>query len=100
VFRALRDRRWTRPIEEADLANIADETADDPGFSAEDAQRIHVALDGLAPEHREVLVLRFVEDMSYDEIAEATECPLGTVRSRIYYAKRALRRAMERTGEP
>jgi RNA polymerase sigma-70 factor (ECF subfamily) len=54
------------------------------------------SLDLIPPEQREVLVLRFFEEMSYDEIARVTGCTLGTVRSRIHYAKRALRNALER----
>jgi RNA polymerase sigma-70 factor (ECF subfamily) len=53
-------------------------------------------LGDLSSEHREALVLRFVEDMSYEEIARVTGGSLGTVRSRIHYAKRALRRALEK----
>jgi RNA polymerase sigma-70 factor (ECF subfamily) len=49
----------------------------------------------LSPEHREVLMLRFFEEMDYEEIARVTGSTLGTVRSRIHYAKRALRRAFE-----
>jgi RNA polymerase sigma-70 factor (ECF subfamily) len=64
-------------------------------FSIEDAEAIHLAMESLAPEHREVLVLRFLEEMSYDGIATVTGCPVGTVRSRIHYAKLALRRVME-----
>src|SRR5262249_9549852 len=66
-------------------------------FSAADAERIHAALNELAAEHREVLVLRFLEEMSYEEIARVVGGPLGTVRSRLHYAKRALRRILERT---
>jgi RNA polymerase sigma-70 factor (ECF subfamily) len=64
-------------------------------FSAEDAEAIHAALDRLVPEHREALVLRFLEEMPYEAIATLTGCPVGTVRSRLHYAKLALRRAME-----
>jgi RNA polymerase sigma-70 factor (ECF subfamily) len=92
--RASRQLRGRRPplqlIEEID---VSDE--DDDEFSAEDAGRVHAALDGLAPEHREVLVLKFLEEMSYEAIAEVVGCPVGTVRSRIHYAKRALRRVLE-----
>jgi RNA polymerase sigma-70 factor (ECF subfamily) len=49
----------------------------------------------LAPEHREVLLLRYFEGMAYEDIACVLGCQLGTVRSRIHYAKRALRRVME-----
>jgi RNA polymerase sigma-70 factor, ECF subfamily len=73
---------------------IADAAADDE-FSAEDAAQIHAALDRIPAEQREVLVLRFLEEMSYDEIARVVGCQLGTVRSRIHYGKRALRRILE-----
>ena len=63
--------------------------------TAEDVARVHAALDQLVPEHREVVVLRYIEDMSYEEIAGVAGCPLGTVRSRLHHAKRALRRALE-----
>jgi RNA polymerase sigma-70 factor (ECF subfamily) len=92
AFRQLRRRRPPhRPVLEGDLA--ADQ---DDDFSAEDAARIHAALDELPHEHREVLVLRFLEGMSYDDVARVIGCPLGTVRSRLHYAKRALRRILER----
>ena len=74
--------------------DLAEEVADDD-FSAEDAERVHAALRRLAPGHREVLLLRFFEGMPYEDIAHVTGCQLGTVRSRIHYAKRALRRVME-----
>jgi len=67
----------------------------EPQFSPEDAARIHAGLDRLDPAHREVLVLRFLEELSYEEIARIVDCPLGTVRSRIHYAKVALQRALE-----
>jgi RNA polymerase sigma-70 factor (ECF subfamily) len=57
---------------------------------------VHRGLDALSAEHREVLVLSFFEEMSYEEIARVTGSTLGTVRSRIHYAKRALKSALER----
>lgn len=60
-----------------------------------DAEALRLRLDALSVEHREALMLRFIEDMSYEEIARVTSSTLGTVRSRIHYAKRALRRAIE-----
>ena len=63
-------------------------------FSPEDAQRIHAALDRLHEEHREVLLLRFLEELSYEEIGQVVSCPVGTVRSRIHYAKQALARLL------
>jgi RNA polymerase sigma-70 factor (ECF subfamily) len=102
LYRIARDRAYgelrkarhnLRPLEEADLI---DEGGGD--IRLDDAERVHIALDELAPEHREVLVLRFLEDMTYENIAQVTGCPVGTVRSRIHYAKRALRCALERRG--
>lgn len=66
----------------------------EPEFSADDAARIHIALDQLPAEQREVLVLRFMEAMSYDDIGQVIGCPVGTVRSRIFYGKQALKRLL------
>jgi RNA polymerase sigma-70 factor, ECF subfamily len=60
-------------------------------FAAEEARAVHRALDELPPAQREVLVLRYVEGMSYEEIARVVACEVGTVRSRLHYAKRAVR---------
>jgi RNA polymerase sigma-70 factor, ECF subfamily len=48
---------------------------------------------------RQALVLRFSEQLRYDEIAEALGCPLGTVKSRIFHGLLALRQVMEEEGE-
>jgi RNA polymerase sigma-70 factor, ECF subfamily len=97
AYRALRSlRRVPRSLVEGDLAEGVE---NDETFSAEDAARIHAALDELPPEQREVLVLRFLEEMTYEDIARVVGCPAGTVRSRIHYGKRALRRALERTND-
>jgi len=86
-------RRAEQPLDES---QVVDEAADEDDFSPEDAARIHAALDELPPEQREVLVLRFLEEMSYEQIARVVGCQLGTVRSRIHYGKQALRRALEK----
>lgn len=64
-------------------------------FSPDDVASIHLALDHLEPNHREVLVLRFLEDLSYEEISQIADCPVGTVRSRVHHAKAHLRRILE-----
>jgi len=53
---------------------------------------------GLPDGQRQTLVLRFSEGLRYDEIAEALECPLGTVKSRIYHGLLGLRRILEEEG--
>ncbi len=65
-------------------------------FSAEDALRLHNALNKIQPYHREVLTLFFIEQMTYQQISEVVGCNIGTVRSRIFYAKQSLRKEMER----
>lgn len=87
ALRVLRKRRLRfEPLDENHAC-----PADEPEFTADDAEAVHAALDRLRPEHREVLLLRFVEQMSYEDIARVTGLPPGTVRSRIHYAKHALR---------
>jgi RNA polymerase sigma factor (sigma-70 family) len=53
---------------------------------------VRSALGSLSPEHREILVLKEVEEMSYAEIAGAMGIPMGTVASRLYHARAALRK--------
>lgn len=72
---------------------IAEE--DEAPFSPAQAERIHAALDQLVPEQREVLVLRFLENLSYEEIAQVVGRHVGTIRSRIHYGKQALRRILK-----
>jgi RNA polymerase sigma-70 factor (ECF subfamily) len=92
---ALADHRRVRAP--AALAQEPEEPTaaeDEPDFTPEDAARIHACLDGLSPDHREVVVLRFFGGLSYEDIADVVGSPLGTVRSRIHHAKRTLRRAL------
>src|SRR4051794_18283082 len=66
TYRELRRRRTpTVALDEA----VIDEAEDDEDWTAEDVQRVRAALDRLPPEQREVLVLQFVEDMNYEQIA-------------------------------
>ena len=61
-----------------------------------DVELVHQALAYLSVEHRGVLVLHFLEGMRLEEIAQSLSCPLGTVKSRMYHAKRSLRDVIER----
>jgi len=61
----------------------------------EDSAHVHRALDKLNSVHREVLTLFFLEDMSYEEIGHVIGCHVGTVKSRMHYAKKELRRLLE-----
>jgi RNA polymerase sigma-70 factor (ECF subfamily) len=52
------------------------------------------ALDALPEEYRAAAVLYFVDDLSYQQIAEALCCPVGTVRSRLHRGRRMLQKAL------
>ena len=54
------------------------------------AQAVSAAVDGLAEDFRRALLLREVDGMSYEEIADLLGCPVGTVRSRIFRAREAV----------
>lgn len=53
-------------------------------------ETVNAAMDSLPEELRTAIVLREIEGMSYEEIAEAMSCPIGTVRSRIFRAREAV----------
>lgn len=52
--------------------------------------RIDQAISQLSPEHRAVILMKEMEDMQYHEIAEALGCSIGTVMSRLFYARKKL----------
>ena len=66
----------------------------DSYLGLEFADRISAAIDELPEKYREPIVLRHAADLSYDEIAEALELPIGTVKTRIFRARDALRQSL------
>ena len=76
------------PREVSTAANVTE-------AAVEIAELVHVALMRLTPEHREVLTLRFLEEMPISEIAEVTKLPIGTVKSRLHYASQEILSAIE-----
>ena len=58
--------------------------------SKEIAAAVNAAVDDLSEELRQAITLREVEGLSYEEIAEVMNCPIGTVRSRIFRAREAI----------
>jgi RNA polymerase sigma-70 factor (ECF subfamily) len=81
-------RRLRRPT--VDPADVEDELAAPEPQTSSDVLRLVATL----PEaQREVVLLRFVDDLSLQEIADAVGVPLGTVKSRLHHAIEALRRA-------
>lgn len=66
------------------------ESPDDALSNSELRAKIEAALSKLSPEHREAILLKDVQGLSYKEIADVMECSLGTVMSRLYYARQKL----------
>jgi len=103
-FRIARDRIYREYRRRKGFAHsverpVENEILDDAeGPDAAELEELRHCLGALSPEHREALVLRFFEEMSYEDIARVTGATVGTVRSRIHYGKRALRMAWE--GKP
>jgi RNA polymerase sigma-70 factor (ECF subfamily) len=63
--------------------------------AGERAERLWQALCTLSDEHREIIILRHFRDLSYQELAALLRIPRGTVMSRLFYARAALRAALE-----
>ncbi len=87
----------TDPDKERPLEIAADTPSPFDHFeSGEQAARISQALLALEPLYREVLVLRFHEEMSLEEIAQVSHAPLSTVKSRLYRGMAALKPVLEK----
>ena len=101
-------RRGFVPLPEQPEPGFGDTTlagAPDPeeaSIASDEQRRLARLLAGLGAEQREVLVLREVEDLSYREIADVTQLPIGTVMSRLARARAALKVSWmkENAGEP
>jgi RNA polymerase sigma-70 factor (ECF subfamily) len=77
------------------------DTADPAGaaLGRMNADQILAAIQALPEEYRAVAALYFVEDLRYEEIAAALDCPVGTVRSRLHRARKLLQRALWQLAE-
>ncbi|RYY46672.1 MAG: RNA polymerase sigma factor, partial [Sphingomonadales bacterium] len=77
-----------------------DDVADpDAGEAEFDAAAVERGLARLAPVEREILTLFYLEELAIDEVATALSIPTGTVKSRLYRARKQLRRALELHGD-
>ena len=95
AMNALRKRRYHLDID--DCHGLADETLPDP--DAADRKRcLGRAMTELSDKHREVLDLVFYQQMNYNEIGELLSVSVNTVKTRVFYAKDALKKALERMG--
>lgn len=98
VMDRLRKRRPNvTALDEQD--DIEDPGVTDPAAhtsAAEQADLVRRCLAELSDLHREVVYLTFYQGLSYPEIAAIAECPEGTVKTRMYHAKRALQHCLEK----
>jgi RNA polymerase sigma-70 factor (ECF subfamily) len=97
LFRT-RKRRPETPLEPLLEAGQQWGVEDDPAehlARSERDERLRTCFVALAPEHQAVLALRAIKDLSYDEIAQALNVPVGTVMSRLSRARADLRRRMQ-----
>lgn len=67
-----------------------DETPETVMAAKEIAQTVNAAMESLPEDLRQAVTLREIEGLSYEEISEAMNCPIGTVRSRIFRAREAI----------
>ncbi len=93
AFRLLRDESRYVFVEQYNESDFIDDDRESLLF--DDIDKLHRVLTTLSPEQKEAIVLRFFEEMSYQEISAIMGCSIGTVRSRIHYAKQELRKKME-----
>lgn len=86
--------RESAGVEPADQNPLA--VPEHPLEVSEKQALVRRALESLTDEYRVVLVLKEIEDLSYEEIADLVACPVGTVRSRIHRGREELRQRLRR----
>ena len=94
-----RQRRKTEPMDIDDTqpwVPLETETPERLALREERKQLVHAALARLKENHRTILVLRELQELSYNEIAEVVGCTLGRVKSRLHEARKALRAELEK----
>ncbi len=84
------------------LEGEIDDSHPDPGpaavIGAQDGRHVNICLDELPATQRHVVYLTFFEELSYPEIARILEIPEGTVKTRMFHARKLLYRCLERLG--
>ena len=90
--------RRRRPLEPLDAANEPAQHDGQPLDERETAELVEAAARRLPHKLREALVLRYYADMTFPEIAEATDTPLSTVKSRVAAGLKRLHASLARLG--
>jgi RNA polymerase sigma-70 factor (ECF subfamily) len=94
-------RRWMRPIEDITkwLVGEGENSTSQQIESQEAWLEIEQAMVSLSVAHRTVMALYYINDLSLQEIAEILDIPIGTVKSRLHYGRRALREIMSQEAD-
>lgn len=71
----------------------------DSDHTFENAEQVHYGLSKISLLHRDILTLFFLRDLSIEDIAQVLSIPIGTVKSRLYYAKLALKDVLEKEAQ-
>jgi RNA polymerase sigma-70 factor, ECF subfamily len=87
-------RLRTRTLEWAEPDHGAAVTDDGESLLFDNAEHVHHALDQLPVLQREALTLFFLEDLTIEEMAAILDVPVGTVKSRLFYAKQAIKKIL------
>ena len=92
-----RNRKYARIDYTDDNTDIEDDAlnAADVLAVSQEAKTVRDAIAQLKPDHRRAIHLSFFEDLTYKEIAEIEDCPEGTIKTRILYAKRSLQHILQ-----
>lgn len=89
-------RQKSHLLDELDpeMADDAEPTAFEALAGAQDAAQLRRCLEGLSDAHRLIVHLAFFEDLAYEEIAKIADCPVGTVKTRMFHARRLLKHCL------
>jgi len=93
-MKALRNHQDPMEDKAAD-ERVSPEPSPEDGFGRERVRTLLLdAMTELSPEHRSVLELTYFHELGYQEISEIMSCPVGTVKTRMFHARRQLRRRL------
>lgn len=90
AYSLFRRKRPETPIDETSVM----ERRAAPGFSIDLSVAVTAALDRLNPEQREAVVLKVYQGFKFDEMAEILDCPVSTIKSRLYTALELLKKEL------
>jgi len=94
---ALRRRRWSRVVDISAAETEPDRSTSgaDPGVASIDSAAVQAAFRRLSVEDRNVLLMHHLHGLPLEEVARQLRVPVGTAKSRLFAARRALERALE-----